>query len=238
MLIAKDSVLRNVPTSVETRTILFLDGIRYSIEISHLAYLRLVDTLERVAALSGTASDELADLIVTSVSDAWAMIDSVHRLRELVEHLPGLRRKDPNVQVLLRSTEVVEELRNRVQHFRSEIDDFLPAKAPLWGSISWGRVSADTGRPQSHTIVPGTFFHEAGVALCTFDHATGRFEERLAVDVANKRIDLAAIHERVLEFTDWFERWFADTQKANGHHQSDLHLEVGVDLRPRSVTDP
>ncbi len=136
MLITKTSLLRRIPKNVETRTVLFLDGIRYSIEIIDLAFRRLQETIEMISQMENK-SDELSPKIVEAMSDAWVIIDSAHRLRELVCQFPKLKQKEPNVQLFLRNTEVVENLRNFVQHFRSGIDSFVEKGMPLWGTLSW-----------------------------------------------------------------------------------------------------
>src|SRR5262249_972480 len=149
----------------------YLDGIRYCLEIADLSSKRLATALNSFQN-NEPSPGETGTLIVAATSDAWTMIDSVHRLRELIQQTPGLKKNDPAVQRFLRTTKVVEELRNFVQHFRSGIDDFVTRKIPLWGTLSWVEDNAQDGLPAHHTLVPGTFFREATAISITFDTQT------------------------------------------------------------------
>src|SRR3990170_1900754 len=112
MLVPPESSLRRVPVNLDARTVGFLDAIRYSFEIIDLAQGRLETTLERIA--TRPEGHPAGALIVEATADAWLLVDSLHRLRELVQQCPGLRQNESEVQLLLRGTSVVEGLRNYV----------------------------------------------------------------------------------------------------------------------------
>jgi len=132
VLVPKDSPLRKVPMSVPPKNVLFADGVRYSLEIADVSYSRLLSSTERLSGLDRESSEMQPD-IVCAVADAWLFVDSLHRLRELVQALPGLKQKDPEVQVFLRGTRHMEDLRHTVQHYRTGIHDFVDRRAPLGG---------------------------------------------------------------------------------------------------------
>ena len=102
MLVSSTSPLRSIPTCTDQKTILFLDGVRYSFQFIDVAYSRLRQTIERLKP--ETSRDEMQVGITEAMSDAWAIVDSVHRLRGLIEQLPGLKKKNANVQLFLRRT--------------------------------------------------------------------------------------------------------------------------------------
>jgi hypothetical protein len=156
MLFADSSPLRRISADVDTRTILFLDGIRYSIDFTSVAFHRIIRTIKRIATLEA-GSAAMQEAITEVMADAWLMIDAVHRLRELVQQLPGLKQKEPAVQAFYRATEEVKEFRNYVQHLSSGIEAFVEEKMPLWGVLSWTGVN-DDGQPENDVIVPGTAF--------------------------------------------------------------------------------
>jgi hypothetical protein len=231
-LITKDSTLRRIPTSVDRRTILFLDGIRYSLHTFELAFLRLTRTLDRLSQ-GKKESDDLGEMIAEATTDAWAMIDSVHRLRELLEQMPRLKKNQPELQLFLRRTATVEELRHFFQHFRTEIDSFVSRGMPLWGTLSWARTNAESGLPETHTIVPGTYFHRSWAATCTFDMHKGKFVELLLLHAGPSKIDLAGLADHVKEFVGWYVKWFDSNYSDHERHGADVHMQFQITPVPR-----
>jgi hypothetical protein len=226
-LIPKDSTLRKIPTSVDRRTILFLDGVRYSIQAFELASSRLALTLDRLSN-GKEITDDLGEIISEATTDAWSIIDSIHRLRELLEQMPGLKKNVPELQLFLRRTAPVEDLRHFFQHFRTEIESFVERGMPLWGTISWAYANPATGLPETHTIVPGTFFDGAWVATCTFDTQEGKFVERVLLHAGPRKIDLADLADHVKEFARWYTNWFDTTFTDQSRHGADVHMQFYI----------
>lgn len=75
-------------------------------------------------------------MVLQAVTNAWAIVDNVHRLGVLVRKLPGLKR-GPAVAVLLKAAGQVEPFRHAVQHLDGEIEGLLADGRPLWDSLSW-----------------------------------------------------------------------------------------------------
>jgi hypothetical protein len=119
--VSQESELRRVPANVERRTILFLDGVRYSFQAFEISATRLAHTLNHLSHPKKPGED-LGELISVATIDAWSIIDAVHRLRELLEQMPGMKKNTPERQLFLRRTASVEDLRHYFQHFRTEID--------------------------------------------------------------------------------------------------------------------
>lgn len=84
MIISDGSPLRRLPSELDRRQALFLDGIRYSVEMADLAYTRLRQTLFNLAEQRGSGTSLDHWLFVSAVQDAWSLIDSLHRLRGLL----------------------------------------------------------------------------------------------------------------------------------------------------------
>jgi hypothetical protein len=144
------------------------------------------------------------------MADAWLMIDAVHRLRQLLLQLPGLRQKERELQVFFRNTETVENLRKFVQHFSSGIESFVAVKTPLWGILSWTEVWED-GVGVNFIIIPGTGFYELHAAGTPINVQTGEYAERIALGAGGEhRVDLARLFERVAVLARWFDRWYKD----------------------------
>jgi hypothetical protein len=172
-LIPIGSPLRLVPDSLDRRSVLYLDGIRYAIHIFDLSGVRLTHTLSALS-VDSTPAENLAEQIAVAMSDAWTMVDAMHRLRELLSQLPGLKKNLPELQVFLRQTSAIEGLRHFYQHFRTEIDTFTEVGMPLWGTLSWVYTDPDSGENSNFTIIPGTFFEGATVHTCTIDHVANK----------------------------------------------------------------
>jgi hypothetical protein len=139
-MLRDDSPLRRLPSGLHRKQALFLDGISLSVDMTALAYQRLRKGLlwplptgkHHPSSRSGTAE---------IVMDAWSIIDSVNRLRVLVEGMRGLRRGSAVVS-FLNSVSDVEALRNAVQHLSGEVEKLWEDGWPLWGTLSWVVVEA------------------------------------------------------------------------------------------------
>ena len=227
MLVEKDSPLRRVSVHTDPRVILFLDGIRYSIEIIDLSYNRLLKTLDIISNPENT-NIELTELIVQATSDAWSIVDFAHRLRELVQQLPQLRKKEASVQLFIRNTDELEELRNFVQHFRTEIDSFVSRSMRLWGVVSWSKINDETGLPESHSIVPGTFYHKVWAPGCYFDSENNKFVDNLVLHAGTARCNLENVYNRVKQFLLWYRDWFVSKFHGDDNHAADIHFSVSL----------
>ncbi len=216
-----------MPKNLEPRSVLFLDGIRYSTELVDLAFRRLERNLEIIANHKADEGD-LGFLIVEAISDAWAFVDSYHRLRGLIQQLPGLKQKQPKLQIFLRQSVQIDDLRNYIQHLRTIIDEFVETKMPLWGSVSWTRRDPETGIQENHIIIPGTYFNDCRVTGCVFDSHIGEFIEKLVLEVGLKRVDLAELHNGVERFWKWFEEHLKPTFENDECNSADAHIKLEV----------
>jgi len=62
--------------------------------------------------------------------DAWSFIDSVHRLRELLEQMPGIQKNESTaLKVFLGKTALIEDLRHIAQHLRREVKELADCHA-------------------------------------------------------------------------------------------------------------
>src|SRR5689334_7865181 len=81
---------------------LFLDGIRFSVEFIHLAYMRLAGTLDELTQKSPTGEsrnfteaerEAFTSRVISAFADAWQVVDSVNRFRNLLGRMPELNRR-------------------------------------------------------------------------------------------------------------------------------------------------
>jgi hypothetical protein len=142
MFFGKGSPFLRLPVGLPRKQILFFDGIRFSVEMTTLAYHRLragATELTRTMALHKEPDPTLYTVIL---SDAWSMIDSTHRLSELIQDAPGFTKKQRSVElrVFFERTADVETLRHKVQHLRREIHTVAETDQPVWGVLTWFSV--------------------------------------------------------------------------------------------------
>lgn len=136
MIISVDSPLRRLPSQLNRKQTLFFDGIRYSVEMADLAYQRLQSTLLGMQPdKNETESEHLS--FASAVLDAWSIIDSIYRLRSLLNQAPGVKQKAPVLRIFLEKTADIEHLRNSIQHLNTQIETLLNQNLPVWGVLSW-----------------------------------------------------------------------------------------------------
>jgi len=125
------------PMPIGIRNLIFyIDGLRYSWEIADIALIRLKETLNAIAAKHDNRENFRKEE-VSAFLDAWVIVDMCHRVRGIIQQIQGLPKKSPEIQVFLRQTAEIEDLRNHFQHFRSGIHKIPDTTYPLWGSLSW-----------------------------------------------------------------------------------------------------
>jgi hypothetical protein len=164
MILDPDSPLRKLPANLDMSQKLSFNGISYSVEMIELAYFRLRETLFNLTQ-NQQQFTESHDLVVSALFDAWSIIDSIHRLRSLLLQTRNLKQKSPGVQLFLRRTENVIQLRNTFQHLDQQIKNYQRHQLTVWGSLSWFVISDDRKSGKMCTLIPGTLFAKDGHPL-------------------------------------------------------------------------
>ena len=130
------SPLQNPPHDFSRRQVLFLDGLRYSVEMAQIAYKRLNVSLQSVSRISDK------NQLISSAEAmlyAWAIVDSAHRYRDLLLAFPGLK-KGIWVKLTEKRIQDVADLRNCVQHQIGEIPNIIERREQFWGYLSWAEI--------------------------------------------------------------------------------------------------
>jgi hypothetical protein len=118
MIIGPESILRRVPSALNRVQSLYIQGIRLSIELADLAHQRLIQTLLDASEAGDTAEVPTA----LAMSDAWSIVDYIHRLRNLLRRLPAVKHKDRIVEYrrFKNNSAPVTTLRNSIQHLEND----------------------------------------------------------------------------------------------------------------------
>lgn len=160
MLISDDSPLRRLPSELNQKQKFYLDGIRFSIEIIDLAYLRLKQTLYNLSKNIKSNSKVNHLIFVSAIHDAWSLIDSVYRLRGLIKLCPGIKQKAPGIILFDKNTRDTEPLRHSFQHLNTQINELIKLNLPVWGVITWIAVLDPLiNSAYSCAIIAGTIFN-------------------------------------------------------------------------------
>jgi hypothetical protein len=92
LIIRGGSPLRGIPGFLGRRQALFIEGIRYSIDMAEIAYDRLRNTLLTISSMDKSDAEDPAH--ASAMLDAWSIVGSLNRLRRLLEYMPGTKGKN------------------------------------------------------------------------------------------------------------------------------------------------
>lgn len=134
------------PNYSDAVQILFRDGLNHSIIMANLSYSRLRadllalsnnDYLRRKENKETMSEEVVITHQISALSNAWQVIDSVNRLRDLLRQAPGIKH-GVEYELFVRNTEKVVCLRNNIQHLSGTIiKKFIEGKIPAWGTLNW-----------------------------------------------------------------------------------------------------
>jgi hypothetical protein len=191
-MIRENSPLRRPPAALSRRQVLILDGVRYAVDMAEIAYGRLSAHLHAVA--TSPTEPSVGD-IASAMLDAWSIVDSAHRLRDLVANLPGL----PNApwrRILDQRTADVADLRDCVQHQLGEVERLASGGGQLWGYLSWVELQGNHPSGRWHMLAAGSDY--VGDSWLFIGPAVLPFSvppDRIRLNAFGKQIYLARVVE-------------------------------------------
>jgi len=155
------------PVSSRLQRLLFRDAFRYSVHMANLSYSRLCADLLVLSRNEYSREKEKRETLsegmvfergTSALTNAWQVVDSVNRLRGLLQGAPGMRRRDHEYKLFLRHTENVEHVRDNVQHLNSQIREFVRKELPAWGVLNWASKLDESDDLLVSSFVPGELF--------------------------------------------------------------------------------
>jgi hypothetical protein len=188
------------------KLVFYLDGLRYSFQMANLVSHRFRETLDDIARYH-SKNEYTEEQITSGLLDAWTLVDICHRVRELVQQTPGLSQKLPDIQIFLRGTEQIKNLRHYVQHLRSGIPDIPIQSNPLWGVLSWTHTN---DKAVCYTIFSGNLVGGVSGNSLTFDAHKFQFVAEVKLLADGIEIDLNSISEKLSKLkiciSDWIDK--------------------------------
>lgn len=192
----------NEPTQSIRNMTLFLDAMNYSFQMVLFQKEdvdRILPILEKTESIEG----EYETYAIRLIQTLWGIIDTGHRVRELVQQIPGLKKNSPEIQLFIRNTRSVEELRHYIQHLRHGIHALPEKSSPLWGVISWVSKSYEE---TCFTLLTGSA-PDISVHTCSYDTCKNEFAQRLILSVNKHTVEIYQLVEQIDCLKGFILKW-------------------------------
>ena len=237
-MIKPDSIFYRLPTELDRKQALFLDGIRHAAEIAQLAYRRLQHTLTKIATNDDTPK---SSAYAAAYLDAWSFVDAVDRFRLLLELLPNFQPGSPpsGQKSFFEVAAPVRQLRNVADHLAQRADYVVARQGTALGSLSWFTVT-DLSKYQGLlcVVVPGTTqvgSHPAKVpAGKIMDVPTGYIHLTAGEHMANLSEVFGNMSEFVAILEASLERSISAAGLQGSQAGADLIIKANINFRPPS----
>lgn len=175
--------------SLDLRKIRCFDGLHYSFQL-----LRHFE-----AELWGTCCKIPGDnsQIISALVSCWGFVDTVHRIREISQSIPGVSTKHAEMRAFLSATSVAEDYRHYIQHLRSELTKTPPNSFPVWGSLSWIDPIIPT---RTHIAVLGAQIPGTRNTGCIYDTVERKWVSKVCLGVDNQSFNFDTVFLASLRF--------------------------------------
>jgi hypothetical protein len=151
----------------------------------------------------------------------WSFVDTVHRIREVAQAIPGLSTNTTELRLFLKATEIAEAFRHYIQHLRSELSKSPGNTFPVWGSLSW---VDPTDSCLTHTVLAGAQIGEMQYVGCVFDTLERRWVSKVALSVGGLSFNFDLIFVACIKFRDFVIPWLITTYAPGIRLQEELPL--------------
>ena len=182
--------------STDTRLVRCFDGLAMSFAMLEKIY----SDLHMVCSEIKSKKQSLPEAFLR----CWSFIDTVHRIREVAQAVPGLSKKTAQLRLFLDATAIAEEFRNYVQHLRSELAKTPGNTFPVWGSLSWVDPNESL---LTHTVLAGAQVGETRFVGCVFDTVEGRWVSKVALSVHDRSFNFDPIFMACSRFQGFVVPW-------------------------------
>ncbi len=182
--------------SKDLRNLKCLDGLHYSFEMLDYNFSTLYESCYLI-------NSEQKNLI-PSLSKCWSIIDTIHRIREISQAIPGLSNKNKELVCFLRETNIAEEFRHYIQHLRSELSKKELDPFPVYGSLSWVDPNDEN---ISHTAIIGTQIDGTSYPSAVYDRYKRKWVSKVTISVNDKSFNFDTVYEATIKFKSYIIPW-------------------------------
>ena len=210
----------------ERRDVFVLDGVRFALEMERTAFSRLVRSM-RAIERSPAGQPPSDGAALRALESAWSVCDSAFRARGLISQVRGLKQSTPPMQLFLRATEPVIEVRNYLQHLDTEIGKLGESTVPLIGQLRWRYATGEGGVGLSvGHWTKGTHGLTPVIDLRTMKVVAG-----IWFSVADSSLDLEDLHQRCRAISKHLEKWLVESDFVTATSAAPSTLRFGTHLR-------
>lgn len=128
------------------------------------------------------------------LANVWSLVDDIYRIRQLVQSVPGLNVRSPEMRRFLSKTEVVEILRHYIQHLRMELAKPESITTPVWGSFSWIDPLDEL---TCHTAILGRTSGKVEHYSCVYDRFENKWVSRTAINIKGTTFNIDPVVDEV-----------------------------------------
>ena len=231
LIIPSGSTLKNIPSNLDPKQRVQLDGIRSSIEMADLAFRRLVQSLSLISKRA--EQDFNSDNYTLAFSDAWTIIDSIDRLRGLLHPLAKSDQNDSNyIQGFIDSFTVIRVLRNGIQHVNGRIEKLVKNNSSVWGSLSW--VAIDKNEPNSgkvHVIIDGPIINNSSFpAVNPIEKDISYPISQIQLTAYEESVNISDIHEALRSLYNNMEEMLKPQFEGQPKSGATMHMSLSFTM--------
>lgn len=188
----------------DQKQIMIIDAIRISFEIEKALYLKLWRSLRLLEKMEDNIPPKSSQTI-NSIQYIWQIIDTVNRIRGLIEYVIGFSHRSEGYKQFIDNTISIKDFRNFYQHLNSEIPRIVELENPIIGVISWVAKDQNKSITITYGSISGQSYHTLAI-----DTWALKFACNLEFSSAKLSIDIEAIHKNLRGFTHFFNKWLKD----------------------------
>ena len=199
--------------STDLRNLKCFDGLHYSFEILEYNYKELY---KQCASIKNNNKN-----LIPALSMCWSIIDSIHRIREISQAVPGFNKQNQNLISFLNKTKIAENYRHYIQHLREELLKKKPNPFPVWGSLSW--IDPDD-ESTSHLVIFGSQIEGTNYTSCVYDRFEGKWVSKISLSIESYSFNFDPIYNASMEFKNFILPWI----KSNYKHGIDIKDKLPI----------
>jgi hypothetical protein len=150
----------------------------------------------RLAADFASIKDSESIIIGLYIS-ALGLVDYFHRFYQIVQAMPLLNKKLPELRKLGKLMAPVTDCRNYLQHIRSKLSEHEQVKYPILGAISW------VNDGHNCTLFAGQPTALYQLASITYDRILQRYVCQYQLAVGGHEIHIDSVYLELKSFWSW-----------------------------------